>query len=134
MCQEQSFVAILAHGGLVMAGNTRTSFGDNVHVPEIPKNLRTPGAEYELFLKLVPEKLAQAVICCAMPRWLDDALGMRILRGYTGINPTSADILAEIKRLPFVHDFERRGWQYSQSARDFFTTRLLEQVRKALGS
>ena len=114
-----------------MVGNMRISSGDDMRVPEISKDLRAPGAEYELFLKLVPEKLAQTVACCAVPRWFDDDLAMRILRGYIGINPTSADILAEIKRLPFVYDFERRGWQYSRSARDFFTTRLLEQNEKS---
>ena len=90
----------------------RTSFGNDMRVPEVPRDLRTPGAEYELFLELVSEELAQAVACCAVPRWFDDALGVRILEGYIGVNPNSAGILAEIKRLPFVYDFERRGWQY----------------------
>src|SRR5260221_13596634 len=63
---------------------------------------------------------AASIAVLSVPHWWDDDLGRDLVERFTNSNGSTSFVLSEVKRLPFVVPYERRGWRIADKARAVF--------------
>jgi hypothetical protein len=75
----------------------------------------------------LPTHIGEAAIYCSLPHYFDLRLGLALVKQSQDGQTDPSKVLTHLLSLPFIYRHGEDVWQYTGTARDYFTSFLLER-------